>query len=303
MRRKNVIPDSRRQQLRDDVVYDIRCGTPDCSCTTRHLACGRGFFSLFIQAVNGIAFAKRFHLRYHVNFGNIQYAYSQPGNPDRNFWNYFFDQPIKVSGGLNLLPNEMIETYPLTIWDRGYFRSLGEVVSKDLIYKDEVRRMFGELKNKFGGHRVLGVHVRRTDHSHETAQVSIDDYIKEIDRKISRFDKIFLATDDDTVAVQFRKLYGDRLWLNDVTRSKNGQPLHGDERLTNKYQLGLDALGDCYALSLCDEVILCFSNLSYSVLLFNPELKYKLMERTSTKLKRLLTLTLYYLDKWNIRKW
>jgi hypothetical protein len=302
-RKKNIIPPERLRQLQGDVVYEIRCGTPDCSCTTPHIACGRGFFSLFIQAVNGIAFAKRFHLRYYVNFGNIQYAYSDPGKLDQNFWNYYFDQPIKDPAGLDLLPNEMIETYPLTIWDRGYFRSMSEVMSKDLVYKDEVARMFDELRNRFKGHRVLGIHIRRTDHPDAVAQVSVDDYIKEINKKILRFDKIFLATDDHAVAMRFGKLYGDKLWLNNVVRSKNGQPLHGDLALTNKYQLGLDALADCYGLSLSSEALLYFSNLSYSALLFNPELKYKLMERTSTKRRRLLTLTLYYLDKWNIRKW
>ena len=303
LRKKNIIPPYRLQQLRGNVVYEIRCGTPDCSCGTPHLACHRGFFSLFIQAINGIAFAKRFDLPYYVNFGHIPYAYTQPGDPDPNFWNYYFVQPMRDPTGRNLLANEMIETYPLAIWDRGYFRNVGKVMDEELRYKPEVAMLFKELKSKFKQHRVLGVHIRRTDHPATAEPVNVEDYINEIDRRISGFDKIFLATDDHAVATQFRELYGDKLWLNDVVRSDNGQALHADERLTNKYQLGLDALTDCYALSLCSEALLYYSNLSYSALLFNPELKYKLMERPSTKRRRLKTLALYYLDKWNIRKW
>jgi hypothetical protein len=302
-RKKNVIPSYRVKQLQGDVIYEIRCGTPDCPCGEPNIACHRGFFSLFIQAINGIAFAKRLNLRYYVNFGNIPYAYTQPGDPNPNFWDYYFAQSTRGFGYSPMLPNEMIETYPLAIWERSYFRSMAETMREELRYKPAVATMLTELNSKFKGHRVLGVHIRRTDHAITTEPVAIGDYIKQINKRISKFDKIFLATDDQEVATQFAQLYGDKLWLNDVVRSKNGQALHEDKDLANKYQLGLDALADCYALSLCTEALLYYSNLSYSVLFFNPELKYKLMERPSTKRRRLLTLALYYLDKWNIRKW
>lgn len=302
-RKKNIIPPSRLKELQENVVYEIRCGTYDCGCLTPQTACRRGFFSLFIQAVNGIVFAKRFRLPYYVNFGHTNFAYSQPGNNDRNFWNYYFDQPIKNGGNVKTLENEMIETYPLRIWDRSYIKGVADVMSKELVYQREVADKFEELKKRLGGRRIRGVHFRSTDHPGEIAPVKIEDYFSEIDRRLSRFEKIFLATDDSNIERQFAERYGDRLWSNSVTRSVNGKPLHQDEALNNKYQLGLDALMDCYTLSLCSEAILTHSNLSYSVLLFNPDLKYKLMERPSTRAKKLLTLTLYYLDKWNIRKW
>lgn len=256
-----------------------------------------------MQAVNGIAFARRFNLRYYVNFGHTNYAYSQPGNSDPNFWNYYFDQPIKARGDLKFVENEFIETYPLRIWDRSYIKSLADVMSKELVYKDEVARKFNEQKKKFEGQRVLGVHFRATDHPGEVAPVDIDEYFKEVDRRLDYFDNIFLATDDYDTETDFRIRYGEQLWCNLVTRSASGIALHRDDKIESKYHLGLDALLDCYSLSLCTETILTHSNLSYSALLFNPGLKYKLMERLSTKAKKLLTLTLYYLDKWNIRKW
>jgi hypothetical protein len=302
-RKKTVIPPSRLRELRGNVVYEIRCGTFDCGCRNPQSGCKRGFFSLFIQAVNGIVFSKRFQLPYYVNFGHTTYAYSQPGDPDRNFWNYYFDQPIKDPVNLKIVENELIETYPLRIWDRSYIRSAAGVMSKELLYRDEVAKKFSELKKKFEERQVLGVHFRATDHPGEVTPVRIEDYFREIDRRQQRFEKIFLATDDFNIETEFSNRYGDKLWRNPVIRSLEGKPLHQDEVNDNKYQLGLDALVDCYALSLCSEALLTHSNLSYSALLFNPELKYKLMERPSTKAKKLLTLTLYYLDKWNIRKW
>lgn len=284
-------------------MYEIRCGTFDCGCSTPQSHCRRGFFSLFIQAINGIAFAKRFHLPYYVNFGHISFAYSQPGNGDQNFWNYYFDQPIKNITDQHIVPNELIETYPLRIWDRSYIRQLADVMSKELIYRDEVARRFNDVKKNFGEKRILGVHFRATDHPGEVAPVSLKDYFKEVDRRQGDFDKIFLATDDLDIEAAFDTRYTGKLLCNPVVRSANQKPLHQDEVYTDKYTLGLDALMDCYALSLCSEVLLTHSNLSYSALLFNPELKYKLMERPVTRAKKLVTLTLYYLDKWNIRKW
>jgi hypothetical protein len=302
-RKKNVIPPSRVKELENDSVYEIRCGTFDCPCLNPEAGCDRGFFSLFIQAVNGIAFAKRFHLRYHVNFGHTNYAYSQPGNTDRNFWNYYFDQPIKDVSNLSVVENELIETYPLRIWDRSYIKSVADVMSGALVYQDDLAKRFCELRKKFEGRRVLGIHFRATDHPGDVAPIKIEEYFREVDRRLSRFGKIFLATDDVEIGNAFATRYGDKLWMNDVTRSVNRKALHRDDALGNKYQLGLEALMDCYSLSLCSEALLPHSNLSYSALLFNPDLKYKLMERPSTKAKKLLTLTLYYLDKWNIRKW
>jgi hypothetical protein len=303
-RKKNVIPASRLDQLNgDSLIYEIRCCTLDCPCRNPEQGCWRGFFSLFLQAINGIAFSKRFRILYHVNFGHKTYTYSQPGRSDQNFWNYYFDQPIKKSEPERMVINELIETYPLRIWNRQYLRNLSHIMSKELVYHKEVSDGFNELKIKFQHQRVLGIHIRSTDHPDEILPVKIEDYFREINRRVSRFDKLFLATDDHSIAAQFSKVFGDVLWLNNVTRSQNGQALHADAAIKDKYQLGLDALMECYALSQCTEVLLTHSNLSYSALLFNPELRYKLMERLPTKLKRIKTLILYHLDKWNFRKW
>lgn len=305
MRKKNVIPSYRLAQLKaHPVVYEIRCGTADCPCGNPAPGCQRGFFSLFLQAVNGIALSKRFNIPYYVNFGHNTYAYSQPGYTDQNFWNYYFDQPMKDPvNPETLLVNELIETYPLRIWNRSFIMNLSGIMQKELVYKKDVSLGFNDLQTRFRQKRVLGVHVRSTDHSDEILPVSLERYFREIDKRISRFDKIFLATDDQTMSARFSEKYGDKLWLNNVTRSNNGQALHMDKQIGTKYQLGLDALMECYGLSLCQEVLLTHSNLSYCVLLFNPELDYTLLERLPTGIKRMTTLVLYHLDKWNIRKW
>jgi len=305
-RKRSIIPIQRLEELRKEgVVYEVRCAIADCPCGNPRQGCGRGFFSLFIQAVYGIEFAKRLHIPYYINFGNCIYAYSDIKNSaDPNFWNYYFDQPLDaLTASSRLVINDIMEVYPLRIWNRDFIKSMFNQVVKDIKYNGEVKDVFKTVSDNFGGRNILGVHIRRTDHHEEIAPVKIESYVKEIDKRIGKIDGIFLATDDADVVDFFKKKYGDLLVINNSVRSTGGIAVHDRMGANDKRKLGLDALIVCYSLSRCQEVILTHSNLSYAALLLNPELKYKLMERFETRIDRLKTLLLYNLNRWNIRKW
>ncbi len=83
---------------------------------------------------------------------------------------------------------------------------------------------------------------------------------------------------------------------NQVIRSNNDEAIHTNMIHENRYQLGFDAILDCYCLSLCDKTILKHANLSYSSLLFNSSQLYIFLETQKSKLKRLKTLFLDHLD-------
>ncbi len=170
-------------------------------------------------------------------------------------------------------------------------------------FNDEVNAAFRDVFNNFKDQDILGIHIRRTDHHHEIPPVEIEHYIKEIDKRLGKIDKIFLATDDAHIVDLFKRKYGDRVLTNNVIRSTSETPVHADMDNKNKHKLGLDALIDCYSLSRCQEAILTHSNLSYAALLLNPELKYTLMEKFQARVDRLKTLILYDLNRWGVRKW
>ena len=115
--------------------------------------------------------------------------------------------------------------------------------------------------------------------------------------------KIFVATDDYWILPRLVEEFGkDRIISQEAVRSKDQQAVHTNLNHSNRYKLGLEVLTDCYALSSCDEAILSHSNVSYSALLLNPELKYTLLETSSYRRKRYLTGFLYTMDRWGIRK-
>ncbi len=305
-RKRSIIPAARLAQLKErGAAYEVRCGISGCPCDNPGAYCGRGFFSLFIQAVYGIEFARRIEIPYYINFGSCIYPYSKPDHPaDPNFWNYYFRQPLKDADGIHhSVINDFIEIYPLRIWNRSFIRQIHDSVVKHLQFTDEVTAVLEDVAANFKTGPVLGVHIRRTDHHEEIPAVKIESYMSEVERKLVKGERLFLATDDKHVLDIFAKKYGDMLLVNNVLRSSGKVSTHSNPEFIDKFRLGLDALVDCYSLSLCRQVILTQSNLSYAALLFNPELKFRLMERPRTSIRRLKTLLAYNLDRWGIRKW
>jgi hypothetical protein len=303
---KKSKPDSERQAALDAAsLYVINCQEEKCGDEELGLVCTRGFFSLFIQAVNGIRFASQHGLHYYVNFGNGRYLYSDDRFESQNFWDYYFIQPLADVG---LLPgpqitNRMIEVFPLRIWHRSYLREIHETVIQEVEFTTTVKKHMEEKVKKILPKKTLGVQIRGTDHVDEIDPVSEKSIYRAIDSCINKFEKLFVATDEDAILLRMKERYGQKVIFNPVTRSKNKNPVHLNFAIEDKFTLGLDVLSDCYCLSHCEKLILTSSNVSYSALLFNPEIPYILLERPSARLKRWKTLIAYLLDKWNIRKW
>jgi hypothetical protein len=136
---------------------------------------------------------------------------------------------------------------------------------KYLKYSDELQQILDNRKNSFPS-SVIGVHIRKTDHSTEVPAVALQSYVGMLKERISiaKYRHIFLATDDVSVLQQIQQAFpGIKIISNSVTRSIDGVPVHKNEEFGNKYQLGIEAILDAYTLSLCDETILTNSNLSY----------------------------------------
>ena len=303
-KRSLIAPHRLKELHKRDGVYVISCGTDDCPCGRVDPGCERGFFSLFIQVVYGIAFAEKNKLPYHVNFGNCEYRYSDPTQGSINFWNYYFLQPLPgIPEKSQLVFNLFNEVYPLRIWNHRHFIEMHQQVVSQLQFSNEVDKVLKKYAERIKGQNVLGVQIRGTDHSEEVVPVSLKRILKKIDLKINTHDKLFVSTDDERVLLLLKNRYGSKLIYNEVVRSGSEIAVHSDRTIKDRYRLGLEVLADCYCLSLCRNAILLHSNISYAALLFNPYLPYTLLERAEERRKRLKTLILFYLDKFGIRKW
>jgi len=300
LKKRLKVSQARRQELENSTNYLICCRVEECGCTLDAGFCERGFFSLFIQAVEGMMFAQHFRLHPVVNYGTVNSPYSDPDENDPNFWNYFFIQEQPVAGPTVI--NQMFESYPLRIWQRSILRKIHERVVKTLRFQPDVeahlRKAILPLKNK----RSLGIHWRGTDHHVEIEPVPLSRLIRLIRKKIRHADVLFVATDEQPVLNILKKEFGEKVLYTDADRSVSGKPLHRDPESLPGRQFGLGVLTDCYCLSKCDEVILMQSNVSYSVLLFNPEIPYTLLESSSARWNRRKTTLVYLLDRLGIRR-
>ncbi len=308
-KKKHQVSAARLADLKsEDNIYIICCITPDCTCQEyfkKH--CHRGFFSLFLQTLYGIRFSLRHNLHYYIDFGNGQYAYSDPEKfeGDRNFWNYYFEQPLQRPDVLNAnvtTINLHYETYPLRIWHNKFIKELHNIFTRYVKLNKDVKATIDNKLIAFKQKKILGVHIRGSDHFTEIEPVPIRKFFRLIQKKHQAFDKIFLATDDKNILNTFLDEFGkEKILFHPAVRSADEVATHTTTNFQNRYQLGLEALTDCYSLAHCAEAILVHSNLSYTALVLNPDLPYTLMETGKSSLKRIKTNLLYTLDRWGIR--
>lgn len=124
-------------------------------------------------------------------------------------------------------------------------------------------------------HRTLGVHFRGTDKRRCAPRALLDTVFSVIDEQLTRHPndtRIFVATDEVAFLDHCVARYGQRVvWLEDHLRSGDGQPVHLG-REVDGYQLGRDALLNCWMLSRCDTVIKTASILSAWAKVLNPSL-------------------------------
>lgn len=301
--KRSIIQPERMALLKKPkAVYTVSCYEVEYFCTTHTDGCWRGFFSLYLQAVYGILFAKRAGIPYHIDFANLIYRYTDENKMyDRNFWNNYFEQ--KPADNQKRIINIRSENYPLRIWNKKFIKTLHEQAVSGIIIKPEINREINQIISQFTGLKVLGAHIRRTDHFHEVKPANISAYFKIIDSRLNHYDKLFIATDDEHTLKIFTARYPQKVIYNQVIRSTGSIAVHADTKTENRYLLGKEALLDCYSLAACSEAILSPSNLSYVALLINPELPYQLVESWPAKRRRWKTLIVFYLDRWNIRKW
>ncbi len=301
--KKNVISEARKRLLtQKDVVYTVRCNGTHCDCSQFGIDCRRGFFSLWLQAVYGIYFAKKLDTTSYIDFGDKPYMYSDPAQyqGELNFWNYYYEQGNKPEG--RIIPNEQFENYPLRIWKRNHLRKVHQSVVKNLMLNNQVKSYIENLLSLFKEFRTLGVHIRGTDHPDEVPKVPFDRYRTILKAHLKSYQKIFVATDEQALLESLQDEFGDRLVFQSAIRAEGNQAIHTDLSIQDRYRLGLEVLADCYALAGCDKAILVHSNVSYASLLLNPELKYNLLETKESLSKRLKTELLYTLDHWGIRR-
>jgi len=306
MPKRSLLSSDRLKQLKQkNAKYIVTCHKDEFFCENHPDGkCTRGFFSLFLQVVYGIGFAKRHGLPLYVDFGNLNYPYSQSdgNNASNNFWEALVSQPSLKETDKPVV-NKQFEVYPLRIWNRNHLRQLNELMRSGIEFNLALKAKINEIKIKMAKVKTLGIHFRKTDHFLEVRPASDAAFFRQIVKKILAFDQLFVATDDSDLLVKLEEKFPGKILAYDCVRSTGSLSVHLNEAHKDGLLLAKEALLDCITLSYCDELILSPSNLSYAALVFNPEVKYTIVESKAATWNRLKTLLAFHLDRLGIRKW
>ena len=251
----------------------------------------RGFFSLFIESVRAIDYAFANNCTFKIDWtNNCYYSNSEKFEGNKNAWEYFLKNS-ETPKSLEVLNSNHLSIHSKKIWSTSHFRWLHTRVISKLVFQKAVRTNLDLIISKIQTEIALGVHIRRTDHGQEIEMVELNQIIKIVKKNFIKgnFKKVFISTDDELALQKVIQAIGiENCIYNDVCRSNSGEPIHKNKSNNNGYLLGLEALADVTSLSACRKVLLCNSNFSYAVMLFNPNIKFKVLRKEKSILRWLI---------------
>lgn len=213
-----------------------------------------------------------------------EFLYSEnDGNP----FEYYFRQPsgigiVQAKNSYNVikakrLHNNMVELVfngSCGVYDAKplYIMQMAEMQRKYIRLQPRIKEYIDDGINRLiGGANVLGVHMRGTDfkknYNIHPRYIEEEQYIEEIKKQLAcnKWDKIFLATDDENVLKKCRNVFGNKVvFYKDVFRSKTEKSVafSNSGRKDHKYMLGAEVLRDAYTLAACNGLIAGVSQVS-----------------------------------------
>lgn len=241
-----------------------------------------GFFAMYRHWLEYLYFADICGYTPVIHAGkNFEYQEDHAVAGTKNAFEYFFRQPsavkvqeVKQSYKVmwsNPVHREMVELVYTGKMDHygyteKYMQEMGEIVRKYVVFNertsDYVNKSISEIGIRDG--KVLGIHIRGTDfrgrYNNHPVFVTEQDCFHAIDNLMqkNRYDKIFVATDDQRILDAFLVEYGNQIcYYHDVVRGRDNRSVafSAGNRKNHKYLLGLEVIRDMYTLSMCDGLI------------------------------------------------
>lgn len=249
-------------------------------------ASGSGFFADFNRLLAYLYYADYFGLQPVIEFDpGFMYAEKEPVNGTTNPFEYYFEQPSRISLDDVYSSRCVIQSrkenaalagrlnssgYGYDFSDE-YIKEMGRIVREYITLNSKTQEYFSLKTVLTDSKKYLGVHVRGTDfkrnYKGHPVSIPVEDYVsatKDL-MKEGAYDFVFLATDDENALDTFKKTFGDRLCFNrDITRSAEDETVmrSQSDRENHHYKLGLEVLSDAYTLGRCDGLVAGVSQVS-----------------------------------------
>jgi hypothetical protein len=156
------------------------------------------------------------------------------------------------------------------------------LIKKYILIKDEIKNKIDSIYNQnFKNKKVLGLHIRQTDHGEHGKLLDFDFYVNEIEKNIDNFDILYVMSDNYEYINKIENIFPNKIfYIKDIIRSnkKNNICVHLDTSITDRYKLGEDVLIETMLMCKCDSVLLTNSNICNFILCYNPDIKYYIMD-------------------------
>lgn len=247
---------------------------------------GVGFFAEFGVTLIELYFAYERGFVPYVHWGK-DYLYYEPDgvNGEENAFLYFF-QPvseiksiehachvIKTQESHYVQVKALFDAVSYDVSDE-YINAMSLMVKKYINYNEQTQKYLeNEYRNLLGEGKVLGVHFRGTDfrkgYNNHPIPVQIEQEIEKVKELLekSKYDKIFLATDEQKAVERFRDVFGDRVCIYEDTFRDTGTDesiaFSEAKRKQHHYLLAREVLRDQYTLTRADGLVCGYSNVTF----------------------------------------
>lgn len=184
-----------------------------------------------------------------------------------NAWEYFFEQPNNVGVEEAFQSRHVIlgryRSYGYVgMNDSENIQCLGDIMTSYVRLNDHMKDIILQEKKRLGlNHkekRVLGVVCRGTDYvterpSKHAIPFTAEETFDEIDKLPTKYDYIYLATEDNKIFEKFKRKYNDKLLYTKQTRFDRNSGLLSsyESKEASRRQRGEEYLTVMYMLSEC----------------------------------------------------
>lgn len=259
-----------------------------------------GLFSYFIINLGQIAYAEKKNYVPVIDMKNYANSYL----PDDklgidNSWEYYFKQPTSVTledayNSKNVIisagdPCDWPNDTPAFFDDLKNIMRWRSFVKKYIVLSEAVCQNVEEVYNRLfkSGERILGIKCRGTDYvalkpKGHPIQPDVKDVIKKAKEVISiyKIDKIFIATEDETIEKEFEQEFPNILVKSEqVRREYDGihyiSEMRNATRENDQYLDGLDYLTTILILARCNCFLSGRNSGSVGVMMFADEFEYE----------------------------
>lgn len=246
-----------------------------------------GFCAQMHHILYKLMFADECHLLPRVVWGKCS-PYYEPEMKTNNVFEYYFE-PVSEASKYdcnefkNLIRSNIKHILKYQNMVNGSYapddknlKMLAESFQKHIRLNETTKKYISEgIRSIFkSNEKILGIHARggdfKLEHKNHPHHVSAEVYLEMAKREFDsgKYEKVFIATDDEGILETFINRFGDRLiFYDDVPRVSGNKSIHLQtlNRPMHHYKLGLELLRDVYTLVSCESFICGLSHVSFMV--------------------------------------